>query len=96
MSQQILEGEGTGTSSPVWSPDGSKIAVSFAQFDKASLYVIEASTGEVKELFYMQSDQAADVHTFGVSAWSPDGEWILFSHIEEGLNNLYENVKYFV
>jgi len=67
---------GYGFQNPVWSPDGTKIAVT-AQTVVSSwtskVYVLEVTTGKVKKI--IETDNGSIL----AESWSPDGEWILLA-----------------
>jgi len=62
---------------PVWSPDGSKIAVtnqvSGESTPKGKIYILDAATGELDLLL------ETDYGFRSVQSWSPDGDEIAFS-----------------
>jgi Tol biopolymer transport system component len=64
-SNRSLLGEGVGT--PVYSPDGSLIAL-------GGLFIVDATTGELETALGSEEDIQAE------PTWSPDGEWIAYRH----------------
>ncbi len=66
--------------SPVWSPDGKKVAfVSFKRGD-ADIYIYDRETGETRLLVGGKGSQSAP-------AWSPDGRYIAYSSTLKGGNS---------
>jgi Tol biopolymer transport system component len=67
--------EGTGDSTPIWSPDGKKIAFSqrAAHGGMLNIYLKDASGSGAQQLLF------ADDSDKMLSDWSPDGKYILFS-----------------
>jgi Tol biopolymer transport system component len=58
--------------SPVWSPDGSRIAYGATRKEFLDLYVRSAVAGAQEELLLASGDDK------GPTSWSPDGRYILF------------------
>ncbi len=66
-----------------WSPDGTKIGYS----DKrASFYVVELETGEVRKIFFNEYFAS---ERFVTAAWSPDSRWLAY---ENGSPNWFSSV----
>ncbi len=59
--------------SPVWSPDGERIALGGAY---GQIWVVDAESGRMSEA---GDDKGFAVHDF---SWSPDGRWLAFSSAE--------------
>jgi dipeptidyl aminopeptidase/acylaminoacyl peptidase len=55
----------------VWSPDGSRMAVTNSESGYAQIGVVDVETGTVRPVTYEPSEHS------GV-AWSPDGEWLAY------------------
>jgi Tol biopolymer transport system component len=74
--------------SPVWSPDGSKIAFGFSQHDHWEIYVMDADGSNRVRL--TQEEPFAVPPPNNVSpAWSPDGQHIAFFTDRNGKWELY-------
>jgi len=74
--------------SPVWSPDGSKIAFGFNQHDHWEIYVMDADGSNRVRL--TQEEPLAERPPNNVSpAWSPDGQHIAFFTDRNGKWELY-------
>jgi dipeptidyl aminopeptidase/acylaminoacyl peptidase len=69
--RQFTRGD-AGETSPVFSPDGSRIAFVSGRDGSSNIYIISSSGGEATQLTHV-STGAAD------PLWSPDGKWIVFS-----------------
>ena len=70
-------------SSPVWSPDGSKLAFSSDRDGNAEIYVMNADgSGQTR----LTNNTATD----GEPAWSPDGSKIAFNSDRDGSVDVYE------
>jgi len=63
------------SSSPAWSPDGSKLAFASDRTDKRQIYLINPLGGEAEPLTTLDEG-------VGSFAWSPDREWIAFTSTE--------------
>ncbi len=59
-------------STPVWSPDGTKIAFSSDRNGGADIFIMDAAGGPARRLTFHSGREVP-------MAFSPDGEWILFS-----------------
>jgi hypothetical protein len=73
-----LTDDGADDTSPVWSPDGSKIAFVSYRDGNAEIYVTSTLGGEAINL---TQHPAKDWNP----AWSPDGEWIAFASLRDSL-----------
>jgi len=72
--RQLTGGKKSSTS-PVWSPDGSRLAFASDRSDKRQIYVINPLGGEAEALTTLEDG----VDSF---AWSPDGRSIAFTSTE--------------
>lgn len=74
-------------SSPAWSPDGTRIALS--GLDRAGLsdlYLVEVKDGSIRRL-------TNDYYEDGDPDWSPDGRWVVFSSDRTEVGNAgYQNL----
>jgi DNA-binding winged helix-turn-helix (wHTH) protein len=68
--------------SPVWSPDGSRVAFWSNRDGKKEIYVMDADGSQVKRL---TNNVADDVNP----RWSPDGRRILFESERDGNSEIY-------
>lgn len=72
---------GYGFRSPIWSPDGTKIALTSQTVVNSwmsKIYVLDVSTGKVKKI--METDDGS----VSAVSWSPDGNWILLASQKGG------------
>jgi dipeptidyl aminopeptidase/acylaminoacyl peptidase len=69
--RQFTRGD-AGESSPVFSPDGSRIAFVSGRNGSSNIYIISSSGGEATQLTRVSTGVADPL-------WSPDGKWIVFS-----------------
>lgn len=90
QSTQNLLQENGGITAPIWSPDGSKLAVGLIEDDRARLVTVEVSTSVANTIF-----TSLDPGGYGPSwqslkplNWSPDGEWLLFLVFETDKRNM--------
>ncbi|CAD5285065.1 MULTISPECIES: S9 family peptidase [unclassified Imperialibacter] len=79
----------------LWSPDGTKIAFNhqpdpiITSFIKSDISIVEVATRKVTPLVKNESSD-------GLEAWSPDGQWILYSsYLSDTTSNFYKNEKLF-
>lgn len=69
--RQFTRGD-AGETSPVFSPDGSRIAFVSGRNGSSNIYIISSSGGEATQLTHASTGVADPL-------WSPDGKWIAFS-----------------
>ena len=69
-------------STPIWSPDGQRIAFASGDFGEREIYVVNADGSELVNL----TDHWADD---GSPVWSPDGQRIAFQSDREGNDEIY-------
>ncbi len=62
--------------SPVWSPDGTRIAYSSAATGKARRFYLKDLDGGNPRQVYTHPKHAH------ISSWSPDGKWLLFDEVD--------------
>ena len=74
--------------SPVWSPDGSKIA--FSTFDATFTVDIVIMNADGSNQIKLTNDPATDF----VTSWSPDGTRLLFTSNRDSLNSSFTNEIY--
>ncbi|MEQ8417724.1 MAG: S9 family peptidase [Imperialibacter sp.] len=79
----------------LWSPDGLKIAFNhqpdpnITSFMKSDISILDVATKKVTPLVKNKSSD-------GLEAWSPDGQWILYSsYLTDTTSNFYKNEKLF-
>src|SRR5438552_3771474 len=72
--RQLTNGKKS-SSSPAWSPDGSKIAFVSDRTDKRQIYLINPLGGEAEAVTTLEDG-------VGSFAWSPDGKSIAFTSTE--------------
>lgn len=72
-------GTGDVSGSPVWSPDGRWLALSFRRDfdDDTEILLVDTSSGAVRQL---TDNTVADSEP----AWSPDGQWLVFQSNPQG------------
>ncbi len=78
----LFEGEHIGN--PIWSVNGQDLAVTCVCNNLNTLSLIDTTTLNVTQLLTGKDLQANEL-----LAWSPDGEWLLFWGIQDGLSGLY-------
>src|SRR5438874_3859293 len=69
--------------SPVYSPDGRKIAFSGFLGAQDDIFIYDIATGDVKNI---TSDKFFD----GAPAFSPDGQWLVYSSVVDGYAKLFK------
>jgi Tol biopolymer transport system component len=67
---------------PAWSPDGTRIAMTFTRSGRSEIYVMDADGENIRTL----SDHQANDHE---PAWSPDGSALAFSSLHSGNIDIY-------
>jgi Tol biopolymer transport system component len=75
--RQLTRIGSTLTGCPRWSPDGRSIAADSRPDGPAHIFIIDASTGDPKQLTTGSSEDV-------VPSWSNDGNWIYFSSNRSG------------
>jgi Tol biopolymer transport system component len=74
----------TEVGAPIWSPDGSVLAIGMVQDGQAKLALVNAADGQVQELL-----QTAEVQRIEVLGWAPDGQWLVFFTEQGEQSGLY-------
>jgi dipeptidyl aminopeptidase/acylaminoacyl peptidase len=69
--RQFTRGD-AGETSPVFSPDGSRIAFVSSRNGSSNIYIIPSGGGEATQFTHVSTGVADPL-------WSPDGKWIVFS-----------------
>lgn len=69
-------------SSPVWSPDGSQLALVRFEYGRPAVTIHDFVTGKERELARLDITPSLWMHR--VIAWSPDGKWLVVSDREPG------------
>jgi Tol biopolymer transport system component len=80
--------------SPVWSPDNRWIAfLSGQENGRGALYLVPPLGGAIRRLtgvgFERLDNMGGWVRPLGPSAWSPDGERLVFARMHDGLSSLW-------
>src|SRR6478672_7976673 len=83
--RQLTNGKKS-SSSPTWSPDGSRLAFASDRDDKRQIYLIDPAGGEGRKLTSIEDG-------VGGFAWSPDGASIAFTSSEPKSEALKEREK---
>ncbi len=83
-----LTDENTKAWSPVWSPDGDRLAFVTDVDGDQEIYLIDADGANLVNL--TSNPDGFD----GAPAWSPDGEWILFVSDREAVEDYYQDDIY--
>ena len=89
--KRLHTGDGDGLpSSPVWSPDGERIAFVESHEEVLKLYTIRRDGSGLQEVFPLDWDHPA--RTLTIDSWSPDSSEILFhvGQIGSSAKTLYE------
>lgn len=68
--------------SPVWSPDGQRIAFVSTRDGGNELYLMDASGANMRQL-------TNDIATINNPAWSPDGRYIAFEAFQDNAQGIY-------
>ncbi len=66
-----------------WDPESTRIALLVGDKDGGRIFVGDLATGEVEPM--TSEDERTQL-----GGWSPDGEWIVYSVLEEGRTGLYK------
>ena len=83
--RQLTNGKKS-SSSPAWSPDGSRLAFASDRDDKRQIYLIDPAGGEGRKLTSIEDG-------VGSFAWSPDGASIAFTSSEREIGGMKEREK---
>jgi dipeptidyl aminopeptidase/acylaminoacyl peptidase len=83
--RQLTNGKKSSTS-PAWSPDGSRLAFGSDRDDKRQIYVIDPTGGEARKLTSIEDG-------VGSFAWSPDGASIAFTSSDAKSEAMKEREK---
>ena len=83
--RQLTSGKKS-SSSPAWSPDGSRLAFASDRDDKRQIYLIDPSGGEGRKLTSVDEG-------VGSFAWSPDGTSIAFTSTDAKSDAIKEREK---
>jgi len=73
--RQLTSNAKKSSSSPAWSPDGTKLAFATDRDDKRQVYLIDPRGGEAHKLTSVEEE-------IGSFAWAPDGKSIAFTSTE--------------
>ncbi len=79
---QALSTEGVDDTTPIWSPDGQKIALVSRRDGNREIYVMDVTTKEAVNVTRHPADD-------WTPAWSPDGAKLAFSSIRDGGWEIY-------
>lgn len=66
-----------GVGGGVWSPDGTRMAVTHGASGFGQIGVVDAGTGRITPITYQRREH-------GSPSWSPDGEWLVYTRSDEG------------
>jgi TolB protein len=73
---------GDGVAFPVWSPDGTALAVDAWEDGHAQVHVVDLATGASRQV-------SRGVDQAWVRSWSPDGQQVAFAGAREGRWNVW-------
>ena len=80
--ERLTETPEEDSTAPAWSPDGSQIAFQSGDFNKPSIYVMNADgTGRTALTAALGNDRHP--------CWSPNGDWIAFSSHRDGSEGVF-------
>jgi dipeptidyl aminopeptidase/acylaminoacyl peptidase len=81
--QNVTDSPGSDKRTPVWSPDGQRLAFASNTTDKADIHIINVDGSGLRNLTNTPGESET------LPAWSPDGQWILFRNsVTSNLNRL--------
>jgi TolB protein len=64
--------------SPVWSPDGTRVAFTRRQHDHWEVWAVDADGRNLKRLTVAPKKPNGEVADSAAAAWSPDGQYLAF------------------